>query len=181
MKIWMIGAPGSGKTTVARGLSRELGIPAYELDHLFWLPGWRIAPREDLVAGVARLVAQEGWIIDGNYPAAAPLLNDTADLLLWFDLPFPLTYWRVLSRTAQRLVRGEEVCNGNRETLRNLFHRDGMPAYALLKHRRNQARYRGFWDAFPRQKLRLTRPRQVMELARQACRGLPTGRDARAG
>ena len=36
MKIHIIGASGSGKTFLAKQLSERLGIPAWELDELFW-------------------------------------------------------------------------------------------------------------------------------------------------
>ena len=40
-RIAIIGATGSGKTTLARQLSRVLGIYHIELDAIMWLPGWQ--------------------------------------------------------------------------------------------------------------------------------------------
>ena len=36
MKIHIVGGPGSGKTFLAEKLSRELGIPHYDLDDIQW-------------------------------------------------------------------------------------------------------------------------------------------------
>jgi hypothetical protein len=69
-RIHIIGGPGSGKSYAARQLSRLLGIPAYDLDELFWD---RAAPRYGVRATVAerdtRLVAitqEVTWVIEGG-------------------------------------------------------------------------------------------------------------------
>lgn len=170
MKVWVIGAPGAGKTTIARRLGRDFGVPVHELDALFWRPGWQIAPRDAFVAGVAAVTAGTAWVVDGNYAAAAPLLTAAADLLLWLDLPFPRTYWRVLTRTARRLLTRDELWNGNRESLRIALGADGLPAYALLKHGRNRERFAGYWQAFAGAKVRVTRAADADAVARAACR-----------
>ena len=37
MKIHIVGGPGSGKSFLAKKLSRELGIPHYDLDDIQWV------------------------------------------------------------------------------------------------------------------------------------------------
>jgi DNA-binding CsgD family transcriptional regulator len=44
-RIAVVGVTGSGKTTLARELSRRLALPHVELDALYWGPGWMPAPR----------------------------------------------------------------------------------------------------------------------------------------
>ncbi|WP_155762189.1 AAA family ATPase [Bacillus safensis] len=40
-RIWIVGPPGSGKTTLAHQLKQELALPHYELDALFWQANWK--------------------------------------------------------------------------------------------------------------------------------------------
>jgi adenylate kinase family enzyme len=35
-RIHIIGEPGSGKSFLPAALSRRLGVPAYDMDNLFW-------------------------------------------------------------------------------------------------------------------------------------------------
>ena len=41
MRIVVIGASGAGKTTLARWIAGQLGLPHIELDAINWQPGWR--------------------------------------------------------------------------------------------------------------------------------------------
>jgi len=47
MRISVVGTTGSGKTTLARALSAQLGLPYIEMDALNWQAGWRDLSRSD--------------------------------------------------------------------------------------------------------------------------------------
>jgi adenylate kinase family enzyme len=107
------GVSGTGKTTLAARIAEVLGIEHTEIDALFHGPGW--TPREEFLDDVRRLVAGEAWVTEWQYAAARPLVAERADLMVWLDLPFRVTLWRVVSRTVRRRLRGEELWNGNTE------------------------------------------------------------------
>ncbi len=44
VKINVIGTSGSGKSTVARGITQKLNIPYIQLDALFWRADWQGTP-----------------------------------------------------------------------------------------------------------------------------------------
>lgn len=44
-----------------------------------------------------------------------------ADTVVWLDLPRRVAVPRIVRRTLGRMLRGEELWNGNRERLRYLF------------------------------------------------------------
>jgi adenylate kinase family enzyme len=172
VRVWIIGAPGSGKSVIGSRLAEHLCTTHHELDSFYWAIGWRINQHDEFKALVSEAVAPNSWVIDGNYVAAEPILSARAAILLWIDLPFWITYPRVLYRTWKRITTREELWGGNRESWRNTLHKDGMPCYALIKHRRNQKRLRKYWDNFSGPKKRLTRFRHVLEDAIQACNEL---------
>jgi len=71
VRIHIIGGPGSGKTFAAQQLSRRLGVPAYDLDDLFWDSsaqsyGLR-ATEADREAKLMAIVQEAAWIVEGVY------------------------------------------------------------------------------------------------------------------
>src|SRR5207245_1270390 len=76
------------------------GLPVVHLDVLFWRPGWTPAPREEARAAFAAAIAEEGWILDGNFLTVenAYARFDRADTVIFLDLPRATCLWRVLKR-----------------------------------------------------------------------------------
>lgn len=120
-RIVVVGCTGSGKTTVARGLARLLGVPHVELDSHNWEPNWTAAQTDVFRERVREALAGDGWVVDGNYSAVRDLVWPKAALLVWLNLPYRVVLWRLLWRTLRRVVNKEELWNGNREVFRTQF------------------------------------------------------------
>jgi len=130
-RIVVVGTSGAGKTTFARRLSQATGLPHIELDGLHWLPNWTPRPKEEFIARVREAASEERWIVDGNYSAVRDLLWSRAELLVWLNYGFPRVFWQAVSRSVRRVVTGEELFGGNRETWREFVSRDGIPRWVL--------------------------------------------------
>jgi adenylate kinase family enzyme len=132
-----------GKTTVGRRLAARLGVPFVELDALNHGPGWTEASAAELRAKVEPILATDAWVIDGGYHGKlGAAVQDAADTLVWLDLPRRVWLPRLLRRTAVRIVRREELWNGNRESLRGtLWGRDGLILFSLRNVRRRRHEY----------------------------------------
>lgn len=62
-RVVILGPGASGKSTLAIHLSEITGLPAIELDKIFWRPGLAATPRDQWVKLQERLVEKDGWII----------------------------------------------------------------------------------------------------------------------
>lgn len=129
-RVSIVGNSGSGKSTLGRALASGLGVPYTELDSIFHQPGWQPLDRE-FRTRVAELVSADGWVVDGNYTAVRDLVWGRADTVIWLDLPRRTVMRGVVGRTRRRMLTREELWNGNRESLRNLFRRD--PAESIIR------------------------------------------------
>ncbi len=97
-RVAIIGPGGAGKTTLARKLGARTGLPVIHLDRLYWSKGWVPTPRETWLEHQREVLAQERWIIDGNYGSTMALLLAAADTVIFLDTPRLRCLWRVLER-----------------------------------------------------------------------------------
>ena len=150
-RVVVVGSTGSGKTTVARQIARASGVPHVELDALNWDPDWvdlNQTDREEFRKRVRKAVADDAWVVDGNYSAVRDLVWPNATAVVWLDYPLWLILWRLLERTVHRVVTKERLWQGNTESFRVQFlSRDSLFLFAIRTHRR---RNRGFRQAFTR-------------------------------
>ena len=84
-RVLVLGSSGSGKSTFARKLGEITGLPVVHLDQLFWEPGWVPGAEGRVSAAVARGLARDQWIIDGNNPSTLDLRLPRADRIILFD------------------------------------------------------------------------------------------------
>jgi adenylate kinase family enzyme len=152
-------ASGNGKTTLGRALAARLGVPFVELDALVHGPYWRETPDTELRAMLEPTLRGDGWVIDGTYQRKLGMLVlDSADTIVWLDLPLRIWLPRLLRRTGRRLTGRERLWNDNRETLRGAFWgRGSLFGYALESHFRRRRAWPGELAGRPVVRLRTTR------------------------
>lgn len=114
-RVVVVGSTGSGKTTLARQLSRLLDVSHTELDSLNWENDWTSAPTDVFRQRVQDALKGDTWVVDGNYRAVRDLVWPRATVLIWLDYPLRVLIWRLLQRTLKRTLRKEELWNGNSE------------------------------------------------------------------
>ena len=109
-------------------------------------------------------------MIDGGYwGKLGDRVLRNADVVVWLDLPVRIWLPRLIRRTSVRVIRREELWNGNRETVRSfVFSRDSLLWYALRSHRRHRRVYPERLAPYP--VVRLRTPRQAREWLATAAR-----------
>jgi adenylate kinase family enzyme len=174
-RIAVVGATGSGKTTLARELATRLGVRHIELDALHWEPNWVEAPRETFLGRVDQALSGDGWIADGNY---AGITWQRAETVLWLDYSLRLTAWRLMRRTVRRAMTREELWNGNGEPLLRTFTRDSIFLWLLRTYNRRRKEYAALIRSTEYQHLRAIRLRSPAETKAWLETACPRGGDA---
>lgn len=116
-KIHIIGGAGSGKTTLCRWLADTLGYPCYELDRVGWTVTGKV-PLAKRLAAVDEILTQPQWITEGAFLWWTDSLLVAADVIVWLDLPFPITGWRIIKRHMVASWRGNNPHAGVMNLLR---------------------------------------------------------------
>jgi adenylate kinase family enzyme len=85
-RILIFGNSGSGKSTMAREVSREYGIPHLDLDQLAWAsPGTR-KPVAESAAGIRSFAAEHPqWVVEGCYTDLLEVLAPLATELRFLN------------------------------------------------------------------------------------------------
>lgn len=100
-RVLIVGTSGVGKTTLSMHLARITGLPVTHLDLLAWTAGWVRRPQDVFERELDDVLAQERWLVDGNYIKSLPERAGRADTLILIDLPL----WQCLIRVFRRWWR----------------------------------------------------------------------------
>ncbi|MEV5766349.1 adenylate kinase [Micromonospora sp. NPDC052213] len=147
-RILIYAVYGAGKSTLAARLARHLGLPWYPVDDLLWEPGWVEVPVAQQRSRIEAICRRDRWILDGAYHGWRDVVLARADLVVGLDYPRWCSFGRLLRRTVRRLRTGEEICNGNRESLGSVLSRDSILVWHLTAFGRARRRMRA-WQADP--------------------------------
>jgi hypothetical protein len=103
-------------------------------------------PENIFRARVARAVAEDAWVIDGNYGGrgARDLIWARADTVIWLDLGLRVIFTRLFVRAIRRIRSKRELWpgTGNVETFRGQFlSRESLFVWALRTYWRRKRQY----------------------------------------
>jgi adenylate kinase family enzyme len=99
-RVAVVGSGGAGKSTFARTLGRVTELPVVHLDEYYWHPGWVETSRDEWSIVQGDLVAQDRWIIDGNYSNTFDLRFARADTVIVLAFPRRVCIYRALKRVS---------------------------------------------------------------------------------
>lgn len=120
-RIWIVGPPGAGKTTLSKLIREKLDIPYYELDQYFWELDWVKKDKVLFINDVSKICGTNKWIIDGQYPQALNVIIKNIDTFIWLDINLFTVLYRVFRRSLKRLITQEVLWNGNKEKITHVI------------------------------------------------------------
>ena len=86
-KIIVIGCPGSGKSTFARALHNQTGIPLYHLDMMYWNADKTTVEKSVFIDRLSAVLEKDEWIVDGNYMSTMEIRLARCDTVFFLDYP----------------------------------------------------------------------------------------------
>ncbi len=86
-KAIVIGCPGAGKSTFARKLRDFSGLPLHYLDQLWHKADRTNVTQAEFDQSLHTILAQENWIIDGNYLRTLETRLKACDAVFFLDYP----------------------------------------------------------------------------------------------
>ena len=115
-KVLVIGCSGVGKSTFAKCLSQQTGLPYVATDPFYWEADWQLATTENVVKRVEQVTLQDAWILDGNFDAQRDLVWQRADTIIWLDYPLSQVAFQVTKRNLGLWLNQKSTWSGNRMT-----------------------------------------------------------------
>jgi adenylate kinase family enzyme len=145
-RVSVVGNAGAGKSRFAQRLAAQLGAPWVELDAIYHLADWEPIDPAAFHAAVDKIASTDTWVIDGNYRSVVvdgPVWR-RADTVVWLDLPRRTVMRQVTLRSLRRVIRHEQLWNGNQESVRTLLAWDphlSVIRWAWAQHGKYRGRF----------------------------------------
>lgn len=116
MKVVIIGAPGSGKTWLAKKLEEELDLYHVEGDELFWVKGKEVLI-EKFRLSVREALIKKNWVFEGHVAKVWDILEEHSPVLV--------------------VIRESTVRDFSRSLLKDLTGASGKNLARIIHHSKN--------------------------------------------
>ena len=97
-RISVIGGPGTGKSTLANNIGKELNLPIYHLDAIHHLENWKVRDSVERDKIILEKIEEERWVIDGTYKSTLEARVKKSDMVIFLNYSTIARVRSVLSR-----------------------------------------------------------------------------------
>lgn len=131
-RISIIGGSGTGKTTLANNLGKELHLPIYHLDSLNYFANWEERDKQERDKIIQSKIAEDKWIIDGTYRSTLEQRLKASDLVIYLDYSSIAQIKGVMTRWLKSGGKEKSEIPGCEEKMDREFF------FSVLKWRKNK-------------------------------------------
>lgn len=108
-RIYIFGAMGSGKTTLAKKISKKLHLISYDLDDIYWKIKYDIHRSDKECKKLLKeITKKKEWIIEGCFSRWIEPAMRRSQLIVYLDPPFLTLLYRMFKRFLIRKLRRSE-------------------------------------------------------------------------
>lgn len=100
-RICVVGAPGTGKTTLSKKLAKIYNLPVCHLDSFHQLPNWELRDENERDNLILEETKKEEWILDGTFTNTLLERINRADLVIFLDY----TSFAALKGVIKRIIK----------------------------------------------------------------------------
>lgn len=112
-RVYIIGGPGSGKTTLSHRVAAMIPAPLYELDNIGYENGAGAQRSLSVkLQDIHAIAESDAWIVEGIFLWWTERLAERAEVIVWLDVPWRLALWRIISRHVKASVAGTNKHGG---------------------------------------------------------------------
>ncbi len=97
-RVLVIGCSGGGKSVFSRALAKKTGLPLHHLDNLYWNSDRTQVAKPKFRAALSRLLAEDTWILDGNFRSTLEQRFAACDTVFFLDYPTEICLQGVAER-----------------------------------------------------------------------------------
>ncbi|WP_459623901.1 P-loop NTPase family protein [Burkholderia sp. 3C] len=159
-----MGPSNSGKSTLAGAIGRSFALPVIHLDQLFHQPDthWQPRPQREFIALHDRAIAEDNWVMEGNYSVCLPQRLQRATGFILIDTPTAISLLRYLRRTLFERDRPGALAGAEDKV------RWEMVRHIAVTTRANRARYAEMFNDIGLPKVRMTSAHAVRTFCRES-------------
>ena len=107
MRVFILGGPGSGKTTIAKKIAKLHDMEFFELDKIFYereKRGYKVSEEADRAEIIKEFIQKDNWISEGVY--RQKWMDDIlkkCDFVFLLKIPKYVRAWRITTRTLRQM------------------------------------------------------------------------------
>lgn len=120
-KICIIGCSGTGKTTLANNLGKELKLPVYHLDGINYFSNWEARDKNERDKIILEKINEDKWIIDGTYNSTLLQRLEKSDFIIFLDYSSFAQISGVIGRFIKNRGKEKEEIPGCKEQMNSEF------------------------------------------------------------
>lgn len=116
-KISIIGAPGSGKTTLAKDLKEIYKLPVIHIDSIHHLRDWKLRDKKERDKIILENARKDKWIMDGTFFDTLKERLELSDKIIYLRYSTCVNLWGAIKRMIFHLGKERDEIPGCKDRI----------------------------------------------------------------